>query len=62
MVKIELDLIVVGAGIAGLAAAISLSRAGHNVTVGTLYIPDETRMLILSRFWRNRSSSGRRDS
>ena len=33
MAKIELDIIVVGAGIAGLSAAISLSRAGHNVTV-----------------------------
>ncbi|KAE9364665.1 FAD/NAD(P)-binding domain-containing protein [Stipitochalara longipes BDJ] len=33
MAKIELDIIVIGAGIAGLAAAISLSRAGHNVTV-----------------------------
>jgi 2-polyprenyl-6-methoxyphenol hydroxylase-like FAD-dependent oxidoreductase len=33
MAKIELDIIVVGAGIAGLAAAVSLSRAGHNVTV-----------------------------
>ena len=34
MAKIELDIIVVGAGIAGLAAALSLSRAGHAVTVG----------------------------
>lgn len=29
----QLNIIVVGAGIAGLGAAIVLSRAGHNVTV-----------------------------
>ena len=40
MAKIELDIIVVGAGIAGLAAAVSLSRAGHNVTVN-LDIPSQ---------------------
>jgi len=31
----ELDILVMGAGIAGLGAAITLSRAGHNVTVYT---------------------------
>lgn len=29
----ELDIIVVGGGISGLAAAITLSRAGHRVRV-----------------------------
>lgn len=33
MAALELKIIVVGAGIAGLGAAIVLSRAGHNVTV-----------------------------
>jgi len=47
MAKIELDIIVVGAGIAGLASAISLSRAGHNVTVSDLPFPSETGMLNL---------------
>lgn len=47
MGNIELEIIVVGAGIAGLAAAISLSRAGHNVTVSGLQILEETVMLIV---------------
>jgi succinate dehydrogenase/fumarate reductase flavoprotein subunit len=34
MSDVQLDIIVIGAGIAGLGAAITLSRAGHNVTVG----------------------------
>jgi monoamine oxidase len=33
---LELDIIIIGAGIAGLASAIALSRAGHNVQVGTV--------------------------
>jgi succinate dehydrogenase/fumarate reductase flavoprotein subunit len=33
----ELNIIVVGAGIAGLGAAIVLSRAGHNVTVSSSF-------------------------
>lgn len=33
---LELDIIIVGAGIAGLASAIALSRAGHNVQVSTV--------------------------
>jgi monoamine oxidase len=33
MGRVELNIIVVEAGITGLAAAASLSRAGHNVTV-----------------------------
>jgi monoamine oxidase len=49
MAKIELDIIVVGAGIAGLAAAVSLSRAGHNVTVN-LYIRIPKKIKILIRF------------
>jgi hypothetical protein len=32
-----LDIIIAGAGIAGLSAAITLRRAGHNVTVWSLY-------------------------
>lgn len=35
--QVKLDIIVVGAGIAGLGAAITLSRAGHNVTVSVGY-------------------------
>ena len=31
--RISLKIIVVGAGLGGLAAAISLTRKGHNVTV-----------------------------
>lgn len=31
--SVQLDVIVIGAGIAGLTAAITLSRAGHKVTV-----------------------------
>jgi 2-polyprenyl-6-methoxyphenol hydroxylase-like FAD-dependent oxidoreductase len=55
MAKIVLDIIVVGAGIAGLAAAISLSRAGHNVTVGNLRFPRENGMLsLVFRFSRDR--------
>jgi monoamine oxidase len=34
----QLNIIVIGAGIAGLGAAITLSRAGHNVTVGSATI------------------------
>lgn len=37
---ISLDVIVVGAGIAGLSAAIALRRAGHNVTVYEKYPAD----------------------
>ena len=33
---LELNIIIVGAGIAGLASAITLSRAGHNVQVSTI--------------------------
>jgi monoamine oxidase len=33
---LELDIIIVGAGISGLASAIALSRAGHNVQVSTV--------------------------
>jgi monoamine oxidase len=32
---LELDIIIVGAGISGLASAIVLSRADHNVQVST---------------------------
>jgi FAD dependent oxidoreductase len=42
MGNIELDIIVVGAGIAGLAAAVGLSRAGHNVTVSDVSAPEES--------------------
>lgn len=34
-----MDIIIVGAGIAGLSTGIGLRRAGHKVTVGILY-PD----------------------
>lgn len=33
----SLQIIIVGAGIAGLAAATGLRRAGHRVTVGALH-------------------------
>jgi flavin-dependent dehydrogenase len=33
---LELDIIIVGAGISGLASAIVLSRSGHNVQVSTV--------------------------
>lgn len=32
-----MDIIIVGAGIAGLGAGIGLRRAGHKVTVGNTY-------------------------
>jgi len=34
---VELDIIIVGAGITGLASAIALSRAGHNVQVSASF-------------------------
>jgi salicylate hydroxylase len=32
-----MDIIIVGAGIAGLGAGVALRRAGHNVTVGIFH-------------------------
>jgi hypothetical protein len=46
---LELDIIIVGAGIAGLASAITLSRAGHNVqvsAVGPQKSPNHYRIII----------------
>ena len=37
-----LDVAVVGAGIAGLSAAIAISRAGHHVEVGVRLMEDRT--------------------
>jgi monoamine oxidase len=34
--RVQLQIIIVGAGIAGFAAAIALRRAGHNVKVGSV--------------------------
>ena len=56
---LELDIIIVGAGIAGLASAIALSRAGHNVQASTFCSrqnPNRNRTInkMYLRFWRSR--------
>jgi flavin-dependent dehydrogenase len=54
---LELDIIIVGAGITGLASAIALSRAGHNVQVGSIAL-SYSRLIVhsLARFWKGRLS------
>ena len=59
---LELNVLVVGGGIAGLAAAVALSRAGHRVTVcfGSYWDKKVFPLLIRSSYLRNRLLSARR--
>lgn len=55
---VELDIIVVGAGVAGLASAIALSRAGHNVQVRTVLIRNYSELYLYQLITDEVSDSG----
>jgi hypothetical protein len=42
--SMPLQIAIIGAGIAGLSAAIGLRRAGHDAVVGLLYSPNSTKL------------------
>jgi 2-polyprenyl-6-methoxyphenol hydroxylase-like FAD-dependent oxidoreductase len=49
-----LDVLVVGAGIAGLSAAIALGKQGHRVVVRSQNSANSCHADRHSRFWKNR--------
>jgi glycine/D-amino acid oxidase-like deaminating enzyme len=53
-----MDVIVVGAGVVGLAAGFELSRAGHHVTVLSADVPGSRQSAGLSRIFRLAHADG----
>lgn len=58
MEPLKLNVIVVGGGIAGLAAAVVLGRAGHDITVSCQLCAGVSANL-LTRSWKSQVSSMR---